>query len=94
MDGLGELPGAPRTAAELSEDSPGLELSGIEASTRELYRQRFLPLETSATQNLLSRNCLMSGFFWNFAAIRYLINRSPTGIEQELIRLTQVINGP
>jgi hypothetical protein len=25
-----------------------------------------------------SRNCLMSGFFRNSAAIRYLINRSPS----------------
>ena len=30
MDGLGELPGAPGTAAELAEDAPGLEL-GVRA---------------------------------------------------------------
>jgi len=26
MDGLGDLPGAPRAAAQLAEDAPGLEL--------------------------------------------------------------------
>jgi hypothetical protein len=30
VDGLGELPGAPGAAAELAEDSPGLEL-GVRA---------------------------------------------------------------